>query len=334
MDEETDVEAAYRLAEAGGEGAAARLKATTGTGIRGSRTALGVLRPDPPSDAAVVGIDLDGDATDRVVVVFEDPGAVRHAAGDPAALPELANVMGSGLVDGRADARGTAIGMAPPDEPEVAGERVPAARTELETDAGRITLLLEFVGDGPAGLRSVDRLAADSATAAADRVGGLTGVETSVALREVTYLPVEALVDDVGEEPMVAVAARFDGPPDGYVLLLLDEASARAVAGQLAGTTALGGESRDAIAELGNVVASGVVDRWADDLETAIDVSPPRVVHDIGEAVVDPVLVRLGREQSFAATFDTQVTAAGGRFDCRVCAIPEGDGLAPLASDP
>ncbi|MFC5366067.1 chemotaxis protein CheC [Salinirubrum litoreum] len=333
MDEDTDVEAAYRLADEGGVRAADRLGAMTDVGVHGTRTTLGLLTPDTPADAAVVGVELRGDTTDRVLVVFEDPDAVRHAAGDPDALPELGNVMVSGLVDGWADARETAIDMAPPARPDFAEERVPSARTVIETDAGRITLLLEFVDDGPAGLRSSDRLAADSAASAADRIGGLTGVETSVTVRELTYLPVEGLVGDVDDEPMVAVAARFDGPPDGYFLLLLDEASARAVARQLAGTTALDSEGRDAIAELGNVVAGGVVDSWADDLGTAIDISPPQVVHDIGEAVVDPVLVRLGRRQSFAATFDAQVEAAGGRFDCRVCAISEGEGLAPLAPD-
>jgi chemotaxis protein CheY-P-specific phosphatase CheC len=333
MDEDTDVEAAYRLADAGGGRAADRLGAMAGIEVRETRTTLGLLMPDAPTDAAVVGVELGGEATDRVLVVFEDPEAVRHAAGDPEALPELGNVMVSGLVDGWADARETAIDMAPPERPDFGEKRVPSARTVIETDAGRITLLLEFVGDGPDGLQSFDRLAADSATAAADRVGGLTGVETTVTVRELTYLPVEGLVGDVGDEPMVAVAARFDGPPDGYFLLLLDEASARAVATRLAGTPDLDGEGRDAIAELGNVVAGGVVDSWADDLGTAIDISPPQVVHDIGEAVVDPVLVRLGREQSFAATFDAQVEAAGGRFDCRLCAIPEGDGLVPLAPD-
>ena len=334
MDEDTDVEAAYRLADAGGDRAAARLGAMAGVGVRETRTTLGVLLPTLPTDATVVGIGLDGDTTDRALVVFENPDAVRHAAGDPAALPELANVLVSSLVDGWADAHETAIDMAPPERSDVAAERVPAARTVIETDAGRITLLVEFGGDGPADLESFDRLAAESAAAGADRAGGLTGVETSVSVRETTYLPVEALVGDVGDEPTVAVAARFDGPPDGYVLLLLDERSARAIAAQLAGTTDLDGEGREAIAELGNVVASGVVDTWADDLGTAIDLSPPQVVHDIGAAVVDPVLVRLGRGQSFAATFDAQVTAAGGRFDCRMCTIPEGDGLAALASDP
>jgi chemotaxis protein CheC len=278
-------------------------------------------------------VELAGEATDRVLVVFEEPEAVLDAAGDADALPELGNVLASGLVDGWADARRTAIDMAPPERPDVADDRAPAARTVVETDAGRITLRLEFVGDGPAGLREFGRLAGDSATAAAERVGGLTGVETSVTVRELTYHPVEALVGDVGEAPMVAVAARFDGPPDGYFLLLLDEHSARAVARRLTGTTDLDGVGREAIAELGNVVAGGVVDNWADSLDTAIDISPPQVVHDIGAAVVDPVLVRVGREQSFAATFDAQVEADGGRFDCRVCAVPEGEGLAPLASD-
>jgi chemotaxis protein CheY-P-specific phosphatase CheC len=334
MDEDTAVETVYRLADAGGERAADRLGAMTDVAVRETRTTLGLLVPDAPADAAVLGIELGGTTVERVLVVVEQPESLRRTAGDPEALPELGNVMVSGLVDGWADARETAIEMAPPESLELEAERVAAARTVVETDSGRVTLLLEFADGGPATLRRFDRLAADSASAAADRVEGLTGVETSVTVREVTYLPVEGLVGDVGDAPMVAVVVRFDGPPNGYALLLLDEPSARAVAGRLAGTTALDGEGRAALTELGNVVVGGVVDSWADDLETAIDVSPPQFVHDIGEAVVDPVLVRLGRAQSFAAAFDARVEAAGGCFDCRVCAIPEGDEGNPLVSDP
>ena len=71
MDEDTAVETVYRLADAGGERAADRLGAMTDVAVRETRTTLGLLVPDAPADAAVLGIELGGTTVERVLVVVE-----------------------------------------------------------------------------------------------------------------------------------------------------------------------------------------------------------------------------------------------------------------------
>jgi len=80
---------------------------------------------------------------------------------------------------------------------------------------------------------------------------------------------------------------------------------------------------QSAIKELGNIMASGFLDGWANVLDTTIDHSPPEYIHDMGAAVIDPVVIQLGENQEFAFVFDTVVQAADREFDCNIYAIPD-----------
>ena len=189
-------------------------------------------------------------------------------------------------------------------------------------------------------LDGFDRMAEQGAEEVAKTATTLTGIETTVEIRRLNFVSLEAIPEQVADETLVGVAFEFDGLPSGYLLFLFDEASAREIIDAMLpvppeddGDEEFGEMGKSAIKELGNIMASGFLDGWANVLDTTIDHSPPEFVHDIGAAAVDPVIIQLGENQEYAFVFDTHVMADGRVFDCEVYAIPDEDDLERALND-
>ncbi|QLK25463.1 chemotaxis protein CheC [Natrinema zhouii] len=176
-------------------------------------------------------------------------------------------------------------------------------------------------------LDGFDRMAERGAEEVAKTATTLTGIDTSVEIRRLNFVSLEAIPEQVANEKLVGVAFEFDGMPSGYLLFLFDEESAHEIVDAMVpmevDEDGFGEMGTSAIKELGNIMASGFLDGWANVLDTTIDHSPPEFIHDIGAAAVDPVIIQLGENQDFAFVFDTVVMADGREFDCEVYAIPD-----------
>ncbi|WP_240334663.1 hypothetical protein [Halorussus sp. MSC15.2] len=66
-----------------------------------------------------------------------------------------------------------------------------------------------------------------------------------------------------------------------------------------------------------------MLDGWANLLDTTIDHSTPAYAHDMGAAVVDPLVVGLGESQEFAFVFDTRIEAVDTEVDLDIYVIPD-----------
>ncbi|MFB1062999.1 chemotaxis protein CheC [Natrinema sp. H-ect4] len=176
-------------------------------------------------------------------------------------------------------------------------------------------------------LDGFDRMAERGAEEVAKTATTLTGIDTSVEIRRLNFVSLESIPEQVANEKLVGVAFEFDGMPSGYLLFLFDEESAHEIVDAMVpmevDEDGFGEMGTSAIKELGNIMASGFLDGWANVLDTTIDHSPPEFIHDIGAAAVDPVIIQLGENQDFAFVFDTVVMADGREFDCEVYAIPD-----------
>ncbi|WP_290816097.1 chemotaxis protein CheC [Halovivax sp.] len=188
-------------------------------------------------------------------------------------------------------------------------------------------------------LDGFDRMAEQGADEVANTATTLTGIETSVEIRRLNFVSLETIPEEVANETLVGVAFEFDGTPSGYLLFLFDEDSAREIieamvpTGSDDDTDEFDQMGKSAIMELGNIMASGFLDGWANVLDTTIDHSTPEFIHDIGAAAVDPVIIQLGENQDYAFVFDTMVVADGREFDCEVYAIPDEDDLERALND-
>jgi chemotaxis protein CheC len=181
-------------------------------------------------------------------------------------------------------------------------------------------------------LAGFDRMAQQGANEVATNLTTMTGIEMSVDIRRVNFVSLDAIPESVSNDPLVAVAFAFDGLPSGFMLFLFDESSAGRLVEATVGEAPTGGRlsaaGRDAVQEICNIMASRLLDGWANLLDGTIDHTTPAYCHDLGPAVVDPLIVGLSERQRFAFVFDTRVEAVDGadadeEFDVDVYVIPD-----------
>ncbi|ELY42161.1 chemotaxis protein CheC [Natronorubrum tibetense] len=279
------------------------------------------------------------------------------------AVTEVGHIMNSGFIDGWADVLETVIDVSTPEFVEGVTAEPFFADIDETPDQDDLALLfqssIETVGtevgfshylfpkrESMAALLErlrtsggieydkldgFDRMAERGAEEVAKTATTLTGIDTSVEIRRLNFVSLEAIPEQVADETLVGVAFEFDGMPSGYLLFLFDEESAHEIVDAMVpmevDEDGFGEMGTSAIKELGNIMASGFLDGWANVLDTTIDHSTPEFIHDMGAAAVDPVIIQLGENQEFAFVFDTVVMADGREFDCEVYAIPDENDL-------
>jgi len=175
-------------------------------------------------------------------------------------------------------------------------------------------------------LEVFNRMNRQGTQTAADHVGAMTGIDVRAEVTQISFCPIEDVPKQVGDDSYVGTVVEFTGPPSGYLLVLFDEDSATTVAetlmpveGDADGLTP-GHES--AIEELGNIMTSGFVDGWANVLERSIDHTPPRFVHDMGQAIVDPIAAQLGQHQRHAFIVDATMQTDSVAVEAAIHALP------------
>lgn len=279
------------------------------------------------------------------------------------ALTELGQILNNGFVDGWADVLGEVIDVSTPEYVE--GTTVDPFFGDLQTtpddddlallfrskieatdtavsfqqylfpDRDSMAELLDHLREDDGGIEydklvGFDRLAQRGANEVASNVNTLTGFDTSIDIRRLNFVPMSAIPEEIANKELVSVAFEFDGMPSGYLVFLFEESSAIAAIEAMVPTTPddpFGEMGKSAIQELGNIMASGFLDGWANVLDTNIDHSTPEYIHDIGAAALDPIAIQLGETQDYAFVFDTRVQAADQEFDCDILAIPNWDDL-------
>ncbi|QLG61019.1 chemotaxis protein CheC [Halorarum salinum] len=285
----------------------------------------------------------------------DDPEYVRSG------VTEAGNILTSGFIDGWADHLGVAIDMTPPSYVRASGvevlpdgafdddrsgvflfeSRVSAMDSELDLT---IYMLPEYSGftdllgheDERAAAAGeavpVDKLPAFSrmtrrgAASAAEKVTMMTGTETAVDVSRIRFVPVGDVPSEVGDETLAGTVFELHGEPSGYLAVLFDESSAERVAGSMIPTETddgIGEMERGALRELGNIVTSGFIDGWANVLGTSIEHTPPQFVHDMGSAVMSPLVSDLGRTQDHAFIIDSTVRTPDGDVRCDIYALPD-----------
>jgi len=308
-------------------------------------------------DAALV---FDRESTDDIVEALV-PGGTDDEAMARSSVAEVGNIMMSGFIDGWADHLGATIEHTPPEYIEQTGADVvpagPAAsehdqifvfKSEVEFPGEPVCFYIYMVPsyDGLAELLA-DRAAEDAISTeklavfnrmtrqgtekAAENVAMMTGIETEAEVTQTSFCPIEDVPKQVGTDTYVGTAVEFTGVPSGYLLVLFDEASAVTVAEALMPVEAEGDGLTDrhesAIEELGNILTSGFVDGWANVLQQSVDHTPPRLVHDMGRAIVDPLAAQLGQHQRHAFTVDSKLRTDEVAVECEILALPDEEQL-------
>ncbi|MFC3476253.1 chemotaxis protein CheC [Halobacterium litoreum] len=364
-----DLDAVASFSETGDEGgrrAAESLETMTGVAANCDLTRTTLV--DADGLEAFLGdeptrfeVEFGGALSGRAYVSF-DGAFARNVADElamgEAALPEIANILTSGFVDVWAERAPDTIDIHPPVEVEDDESLAPDAsvvdgaafvfesqvtfagagecRFAVVPDAESFAEFLAADDDAMSwdGLSAYLRLASESAANVQSHLAAMTGVDAELVESHVDFVPVErvpSLLDDAAYEGAVF---ESEGAVESVIAILFDEAEPGAVAGAMLGDDPDPDLAESAVAELGNVTASGFLDEWANALDTTIDVSTPSHVRDDGRAVLDTVAAAYGRHADTIAVVNTTV-ALGDDLVCRVCAFPnpeDADTLGEIAA--
>ncbi|KAB1192345.1 chemotaxis protein CheC [Haloferax sp. MBLA0076] len=312
----------------------------------GELSGTSLLLFDHESALSVAGTlvdDVDDEATNELAT---------------SAIVELCHIMNSGFVDGWADVLQAEIDVSAPeyvigdtatafiDEDEFTNMHEELAlvfQSQIETtgtefgfehylipEHDSISRLFETQTDDEGieyeKLAGFDQMAQHGATRVAENLTRMTNIEMGVDIRRINFISLDAIPETVPNEPLVSVAFSFSGTLGGYLLFLFDPKSANELVAATVGESpggGLGAFEQDAIKELSNVMTSGLLDGWANMLDATIDHSTPAYSHDMGAAVVDPLIVGLSEVQEFAFVFDTRIHAVDREFDVDIYAIPD-----------
>jgi len=277
------------------------------------------------------------------------------------ALSELGHMMNCGFIDGWANVLNTAIDVSPPSvgsgksSEEIFGDintfsndniaivfqsQIDLEGTEIAfrhylfPDLDDLDKLLSDDRDDTGRfdfekLHGFDQMVRDGTEEASNTINMMTGVETEMTLRHLNFVPVHRIPQGLTEGDVVGVAFAFDGLPSGYLVFVFDEYSAAEIVTEMQGEMEepFGDLGKSALQELGNIMASGMLDGWANLFDTGLNHSPPKFVRDGESDIMDSIVAQIGENQDYAFLFDTEISAAGaGSFDCRVYSLfKEGD---------
>ncbi|MFB6091990.1 MAG: chemotaxis protein CheC [Haloquadratum sp.] len=292
-------------------------------------------------------------------------GDPESAAAVAARVEEIGNILLSGFIDGWADYLDTSIDTSPPTAVTGSGvdvlpddlavddtserEQIFAFTSLLEATAAAVDtsvylfperdsfekILSEQLATGSAPipldkLQVFNRMTERGSERASDNITTMTGIETTVEVSRLRFLPVEQTVSALSDGRYIGVVVAFEGLPSGYLLVLFDEPSAETIATHLGGGPAedeFDAIHQSAIEEIGNIISSGFIDGWANVLETTIDHSPPEFVHDYASAILESIAADLATKQQYAFVFDSVIETADHAVSCEIFALPDEDEL-------
>jgi len=273
-------------------------------------------------------------------------------------VKEIGNIMMSGFIDGWADYLETTIDHSPPTYIEGVGQDIiPPSRGDEGTDQlfvfksqieyieesvefyiymlpdyDSLTDLMTTHADTEDDAIPIDklqvfnRMSQQGTRKAAENVSMMTGIDTEAEVSQISFARIEDVPKQLENSRYVGTVVEFTGVPSGFLLVLFDETSAKNVAEAMMPVEMDGDGLTDqhtaAIEELGNIMTSGFVDGWANVLRTSVDHTPPRLVHDMGQAILDPLAAQVGQHQEHAFIVDSRMRTDDVEFEAEIHALP------------
>ncbi|MFB6139574.1 MAG: chemotaxis protein CheC [Halosimplex sp.] len=286
------------------------------------------------------------------------PGGAADESMARSSVEEIGNIMMSGFIDGWADFLETTIEHYPPEYVEGDGatmlpgppegedrDQVFVFKSEIEWVGESVSFYIYMLPEyGPLAdvmashadseddaipvdkLEVFNEMTKDGTQQAAANVEMMTGIETEAEVTRLSFAPIEDVPKQIGTDTYVGTVVEFTGVPSGFLLVLFDEASAVHIAEAMMpvemDTDELTDQHEAAIEELGNIMTSGFVDGWANVLQTSVDHTPPRLVHDMGRAIVDPLAAQVGQHQEHAFIIDSGMRTDDIEFGAEIHALP------------
>jgi two-component system chemotaxis sensor kinase CheA/chemotaxis protein CheC len=307
------------------------------------------------SGETVLVFDREGSET---IIESLVPGGSDDESMARSSVQEIGNIMMSGFIDGWADYLETTIDHTPPNYIEGSGQEVlpepPEGsenqqvfvfKSQIEWIDESVSFYIYMLpnyeplaqvmtehADTESDVIPIDKLEVfnqmtlQGTETAAENVTMMTGIETEAEVSQISFAKIEDVPKQIGTDVYVGTVVEFTGVPSGYLVVLFDETSALNVAEALmptdSGDEELTDQHKAAIEELGNIMTSGFVDGWANVLQTSVEHTPPRLVHDMGRSIMDPLAAQVGQFQEHAFIIDSEMQTEDVEFSASIHALP------------
>jgi chemotaxis protein CheC len=176
-------------------------------------------------------------------------------------------------------------------------------------------------------LSFINEMAKVGTNGVADNMGKLTGEDAKMEVTKTNFIDVEDLTTQLDDDKRVGVRVRLMEPPHGHILILFPEQSAKKITALMLNDmvddmSSVSGEmARSAVEELGNMMASGFIDGWADVLGTTIDIATPQLVYAPAAEIVGRT-ASLG-EEDLALFFDSSLNVPSYEIEAEIYAFPD-----------
>ncbi|WP_121822755.1 chemotaxis protein CheC [Halostella salina] len=176
-------------------------------------------------------------------------------------------------------------------------------------------------------LSFINEMAKVGTNGVADNMSKLTGEDAQMEVTKTNFVDIEDITAQLDEGRRVGVRVRLMEPPHGHILILFPEASAKKITALMLSDmvddlSSVSGEmARSAVEELGNMMASGFIDGWADVLGRTIDIATPQLVYAEADEVVERT-AGLGGDD-LALFFDSQLHVPSYEVEAEIYAFPD-----------
>lgn len=200
----------------------------------------------------------------------------------------------------------------------------------LMDSSGAVPVSLEKLG-------AFNTLAGTGARRAAEKITEMTGIETTVDITRLTFIPTDSVAEYLPTGPRIGAVTHLQGPPGGHIVILFDPASARTIGDALlpvdAGTDQLTDQHRMALQEISNIMTSGFIDGWANTVERKIQHVPPELREQSGAEIVTDLVADSSGTTSHYLLFDSTVKTPDQTVNCELVALPDPDEFEELLTE-
>ncbi|AEH37174.1 CheC, inhibitor of MCP methylation [Halopiger xanaduensis SH-6] len=176
-------------------------------------------------------------------------------------------------------------------------------------------------------LSFINEMAKVGTNGVADNMSKLTGQDAQMEVTKTNFVDVDDIQSQLDNGKRVGVRVRLLNPPHGHILILFPEASAKKITAIMLDdvvddmSDVSGKMARSAVEEMGNMMASGFIDGWADVLGRVIDIAAPQLVYAPTEEIVTRT-AGLG-DDDLALFFDSDLSVPSYQIEAEIYAFPD-----------
>jgi chemotaxis protein CheC len=175
-------------------------------------------------------------------------------------------------------------------------------------------------------LGQFNHLASQGAERAAESLSQLAGVQMGVEVTDVSLVTETVLAETFTDRSFVGVEVGLEGGLEGETVLAFERERAMKLQDLLMGVTDNGNAeerlAKSSVTELGNIMIGGFIDGWANHLDTAINMTPPRYTEANGPRILPDQAIEAAKKHG-VFLFESKLTGMDTDLDFSLYMLPE-----------